>query len=151
MYRAGATTDSRGGSQIWIAHRLARLVASQKAFSPWILRVVLAVGVVQVHLISAHAPFETNSEENRETRRICWSMFAGVLAEARLQKHIYVILGLDANAHVGSVESVALGCCQPQAENENGEALRVTAEIAGLNIVNIAFDAGAIWADAFGN
>jgi hypothetical protein len=112
------------------------------------MRVVLSIGPVQVHIIAAHSPYEDSPEE----RRIAfWNLLAAELALAQRSKGSFVLLGIDANAHVGSTPSVASGIIESQEENDNGAALRSTAEEHGLRILNTFFAAGPTWTGSGGH
>ena len=58
-------------------------------------------------------------------------------------------MGIDANAHLGSVPSPALGQCEAQDENHNGASLRATAEEHDLSVVNSFHNAGPTWTSSY--
>ena len=104
MFRAPATAGGSGGSQVWIQRKLARHIVSSKVFSPWLLRVVLAFGPFQVHLLSGHAPFVRNSADSRAARRDFWKLYSDAIAESVSNRDAIVLSGIDANARVGDVD-----------------------------------------------
>ena len=78
-------------------------------------------------------------------------MLAAELSLASKSKDSLFTLGTEANAHVGSVPSTALGSEETQEENENGAALRSTAKENGLLVLNTFFQAGTTWTGSGGH
>ena len=136
MYRAGADVGGNLGSQIWIKHFLVPHVTGVAAISPRILALTLQVGPYKLNLVSAHAPTESAEGAVKEDFWQC------------LQRHVVtygregtdlLLIGIDANARVGSVPSSMIGDQQPAGENTNGFVLRTFAEEAGLRLCNTFF------------
>ena len=146
MYRAGVDDNGCFGVQLWISRRFAKHVVTTTVRSTRAMRVDLRFGKVLVHLISAHAPCEDAPAAEREA---FWSAFAADLTTMTARPGAHIIMGIDANAHLGSVPSPALGHCEAQEENHNGASLRATAEEHDLSVVNSFYDAGPTWTSSY--
>eukprot|EP00973_Karenia_brevis_P053477 7431373-Karenia_brevis.AAC.1 len=71
--------------------------------------------------------------------------------EVRARKpNAHIILGIDANARVGSVKSKSIGLSAPNKENDNGERFRIYLEAVDLYAINTFSDAGNTWVSSFG-
>ena len=122
MYHAGASKCGAGGVQIWIAHCLVKYVTGVTVRSPWIMRVTLRFRSACFHVVSAHAPFEKAALSRRN---VFWDQLIAELSSIPRTESPFILLGIDANAHVGSIACAAFGSYGVQCENENGAALRL--------------------------
>ena len=147
MYRAGASKQGCGGVQVWLSHRLASFVSATVVRSPWIMRVVLTLSCMHLHIISAHAPFESDSETRKH---VFWDQLTAELVEICRDSSAYMFLGIDANAHVGTIPSSSVGKHGVQKENDNGSLFRSLLEDSGLFAVNTFFNAGPTWTGSTG-
>ena len=66
MYRSGAEPDGSYGVQVWVLHKLVRMVTAVNPISPRLLQVVVQIGPLFLHVISAHAPIEDATEVCKE-------------------------------------------------------------------------------------
>ena len=146
MYIAGASPRGAGGVQIWIRRCLSKFVTAVLVETPWIMQVVLTVGHIVLAVFCGHAP-----QEGHENGNLFWDTLTPLVAKRAAEKNTFVFLGIDANAHVGSICSSAVGPCQTQEENQNGLRLRMLAEGANLMAANTFFDAGPTWTGSGGH
>ena len=111
------------------------------------MRVVMTISSINLHIISAHAPYE---DAHIDRRTAFWDALAAELGTIREHPSNLTLLLVDANAHVGSIPSPSIGKCVVQAENENGASLRATTEETSVVLVNTFFDAGPTWTGSTG-
>ena len=60
-------------------------------------------------------------------------------------------MGIDANGKIGSFTTKCVGPCEPEPENDNGYALRVTATNFDLSVLNTFTCAGTTWTGSRGH
>ena len=146
-YRAGANGRGSGGVQIWVANKFVKFVTAVVVRSPWLMRVVLTISKVTIHIMCGHSPYE---DAPILRRTAFWDALSAEQAQTAEDKHAFTLLGIDANAHVGSIPGPSVGECERQEENENGAALRAVTEESFLKLVNTFFSAGSTWTGSSG-
>ena len=93
MSRAGVSPGGHQGAQIWLAQKLAKLVASTRAVKPRILLVFLKIVDVEIMLVSAHAPIEGSEDHGA-----FWSEVENVLLSFHDPcKLRAIVAGIDSN------------------------------------------------------
>ena len=147
MYRSGADAHGSFGVQIWILHKLVRLVTAVNPISPRLMQVVMQIGPLFLHIVSAHAPTEDADEACKEA---FWSSLRLLLVSIGPADENLVLVGIDANARIGEIVGPGIGHAEPSCENQNGSRLRELLHECELTAVNTHFDAGATWTSSFG-
>ena len=147
MYRAGADPNGSYGVQVWVLHKLVRMVTAVNPISPRLLHVVVQIGPLLLHVVSAHAPIEDADEACKEA---FWSALRLLIAGIGPDESNLVLVGIDANARVGEKECPGIGVVEPARENQNGARLREFLCETGLVAVNTYFSAGSTWTSPFG-
>lgn len=145
MYESAADASGCFGTQLWVARRLRLSVQSWAAISH---RTVFVHGTfgdraAVLRCIVAHAPHEHRAACDKDA---FWDELHHATA-TRLLGHSadLPMLLIDANARVGSVDSSAVGPCEPEHENDNGSRLHGYLAQNRLAAVNTFFDAGKTW------
>ena len=146
MYIAAATPRGAGGVQVWIARKLAKYVTAVVVETPWLMQVILTIGHISLAVFAAHAPCEGHAN-----CCVFWDALTCAVMKAAAAKNTFVFIGVDANAHLGSITSTSVGPCQEQVENQNGLRLRMLAEEARLLVTNTFWNAGPTWTGARGH
>jgi exonuclease III len=147
MYRSGADEDGSHGVQVWILHKFARMVTAVNPISSRLLHVVVQVGPLFLHIISAHAPIEAATVVCKEA---FWSSLQRVTSSLGSSDANLVLIGIDANARVGELQCEGIGNVAPEDENDNGARLREFLCESGLIAINTFHDAGTTWTSSFG-
>ena len=147
MYRSSADDDGSYGVQVWILHKFAHMVTAVNPISPRILHVVIQIGPIFLHIISAHAPIEAATEVCKEA---FWSSLRLVVSTIGSPEVNMVMIGIDANARVGELQCDWIGGVAPEAENNNGARLREFLCEVELVAVNTFHDAGTTWTSTYG-
>ena len=147
MYRAGADTHGCYGVQVWVLHKLVRMVTAVNPISPRLLQVVIQIGPLFLHVISAHAPIEDAEEVCKEA---FWSSLRLLISAIGPGESNLVLVGIDANARVGELQCDGIGSVAPAKENDNGTRLREFLCETGLAAVNTFYDAGTTWTSSYG-
>ena len=96
----------------------------------------------------AHAP---HNEDQLEINSFFWELAARKINLAKQRRpYAFLILFIDANARVGSVESPFLGLYGGDVENQNGEFFRIMLETTGLDAVNTFMQYETTWTSTYG-
>ena len=141
-----ATTTGECGVQVWLSHKLARLVTTVQALSPRLIRVSLQVGGIILHFISGHAPIEDASTASKAD---FGDALERELSDCSATGALFVLC-IDANARLGSFGSPVIGSYDIDNENSNGAILRAAAEARNAPLVNTWWPAGYTWRAANG-
>ena len=135
MYSAAADQKGDYGVQPWVRKALGVIKCAVQPLTPRCLTAVLALkDGWQLSLVVAHAPIE---DDVYEAKGMFWSEVGAATQRLRdrYPKAVLCVL-IDANAHVGSVQSCAIGSAGKQTENDNGERFRRYADEARVKAVN---------------
>ena len=147
MYRSGADPDGSHGVQVWVLHKFVRMVTAVNPISSRLLHVVVQIGPLFLHVISAHAPIETATDACKEA---FWSSLQRLISSLGPANSNLVLVGIDANARVGELQCDGIGSKATEHENNNGARLREFLGESGLVAINTHFDAGATWTSSYG-
>ena len=151
VFRAGATPEGRGGTELWLVHKFARLVSAVIVSSPRLIRVILGIGGVSLHVVVAHAPVEPTNEASQLDADTFWRLLSGVLSDSARRGGDATIVLMGANSRVGSVITEHIGSCDTAAENANGAELRTTCSEHSLHAINTFWPAGHTWTGVWGH
>ena len=95
MYRSGADPDGSHGVQVWVLHKFVRMVTAVNPISSRLLHVVVQIGPLFLHVISAHAPIEAATDACKEA---FWSSLQRLISSLGPANSNLVLVGIDANA-----------------------------------------------------
>ena len=147
MYRSSADDNGSYGVQVWVLHKFTRMVTAVNPVSPRLLHVVIQVGPIFLHIISAHAPIEAAADECKEA---FWSSLQRVVSTLGPSESNIVMIGIDANARVGELQCDGIGGVAPETENANGARLREFLCETRLVAINTFHNAGTTWTSSHG-
>jgi hypothetical protein len=148
MYIAGAL-DGSYGSQIWIKKSIRAEVIMATAISPRIMTVAARLrGQQPLAIIAAHAPCLMSSPA---VRGAFWCELARAASAMRARwPSAAMVVGIDANARVGSIMSPYIGALEVDPENDNGACLRYFLDQLELYAHNTFVKAGHTWTSGHG-
>ena len=78
--------------------RLAKYVTAVLVETPWIMQVVLTIGHIALAVFAAYAP-----QGGHGNCGLFWDTLVRLVAKRFVAKNTFVFLGIDANAHIGSI------------------------------------------------
>ncbi|CAK0870212.1 unnamed protein product, partial [Prorocentrum cordatum] len=121
------------GVQIWRKYDLKHKVIFAHEVSPRLaIQVATLANGATVSVLSAHAPIEAAPDP---AKRSFWDSMGHRVSWLRFRwPSTYLIIGIDANARVGSVPTDCVGQCMPSVDNHNGSLLRQFLGEAGPGI-----------------
>jgi exonuclease III len=145
MFIAPASSTGSYGVQVWIRKCLSPKCASWKVFSP---RLAVFVGVlhsntVPVAIVSGHSPCEHAKPKDKFEFWELWLRCIDYVT-TKFPSHT-IIVGIDANSRVGSVQSPCIGNVDPDVENDNGSLFRQHIQASDLRAVNTWHPVGRTW------
>ena len=148
MYIAGAL-DGSYGSQVWIRRGIHAEVIMANAVTPRIMTVAARLrGHEPIAIVSAHAPCLLSPPA---ARGAFWCELTRAAAALRTRwPSATLVVGIDANARVGSAASPHIGHAAPDVENDNGACLRHFLDQLELFAHNTFVDAGHTWTSGHG-
>ena len=122
MYIAGAL-DGSCGSQVWIRKGIHAEVILANAVTPRVMTVAARLrGHEPIAIVSAHAPCLLSPPA---ARGAFWRELTHATAALRTRwPSAMLVVGIDADARVGSAASPHIGPAAPDVENDNGACLR---------------------------
>ena len=143
MFVAGGD-NGQYGSQIWVKRAIGYTLVAVEVLSSRLLFVTVALGIdAIVGIISGHAPCVDDAEQDR---REFWEQLTAMTERMKRKwTNITLLLGIDANARVGSVRSQYIGTARPDRENANGTSFRHFLEATHIYAYNTYVDAGRTW------
>ena len=144
IYAAAAENGSYG-SQIWLHvdfkhHLIATIISCSR-----LLSVVLTIdgSGTELGVVAAHGP---HSADGRQKISDFWVLVTDTINDLRLRfPGINIALLTDANARVGSVESVSIGSWNSEIEHYPGKCFRMCVEDCKLKVMSTFFHCSPSW------